>query len=136
MWKCKECNREFRNTNQPHSCKPYALNEHFKNKDYAKGLYNELLSAVKKEVGPYKVESLSCCIHIVDLKTKITYFCVYALKDGIKLHFGSNKPLKDERILKSAKVSLSKYMHEMAIKDKSEIDDKLINWLKESNNIG
>lgn len=132
MWTCPKCNREFFNNNQVHSCKPYPESEHFKNKEASRELYNKLLSAVKKEIGPYRIESLSCCIHIVDDKTKITYFCVYPLKEGLKLHISSDKILEGEKIGKYSKIG-SKYKFEVFVRTEKDIDKELMNWLKESN---
>jgi len=126
MWKCPKCKREFFKNNQLHSCRFYPESEHFKNKETSKELYNKLLSVVKKRIGSFKIESLPCCIHIVDDKTKITYFCVYALKEGLKLHISSSK------ILKSSKIG-DKYKYEIFIRNEKDIDEELIHWLKESN---
>jgi len=132
MWKCPKCNREFLKINQMHSCKVYPLKKHFENKKEAKKLYDQLLSAVKKEIGPFKVESLSCCIHLVDCRTKITYFCVYPLKDRLKLHISSDKILKSSKAGKFMKIG-SKYKYEIFARNEKDLDKELIDWLKESN---
>lgn len=135
MWKCPKCNREFKNTNQPHSCKSFPVSEHFKGKESSKALYDKLLTVVKKSIGPFKVESLPCCIHIVDDRSKITYFCAYALKDGIKLHLASDKVLKGSKVSKGTKIGRN-YKYEVFIKSESDIDKELLNWLKASNKTG
>lgn len=133
MWKCLNCNREFSKIKQMHSCKIYPVSKHFENKEESKKLYKELLKVLKKELGPYKIESLPCCIHVVDKKTNYTYTCVYAIKEGIKLHIGFKKVPNSNRVEKAAKIGVNKYKYRIFIKDKKEIDKELINWLKQAN---
>jgi phage host-nuclease inhibitor protein Gam len=132
MWKCPRCNREFIKINQMHSCKLYPVNKHFENKEDSMQLYEELLKTLKKEIGPYKIESLPCCIHVLDEKTNYTYACVYAIKDGIKLHITLDNLPRSNRIKKAIKIGKNKYKYEIFIKTKKEIDKELIAWLKES----
>ena len=64
LWKCPRCKREFAKENQTHSCRVYPLEEHFKNKDYAKSVFEYLKGKIEKEVGKLKIESLPCCIRL------------------------------------------------------------------------
>jgi hypothetical protein len=132
MWKCPNCSRKFEKINQMHSCKIYPVGRHFENKEESKKLYEEFLKTLKKEIGPYKIESLPCCIHIVDKKTNFTYACVYAVKDGIKLHISLDYLPKSSKVEKYAKIGASKYKYRVFLKDKSDIDKELIGWIKES----
>ena len=134
MWKCLKCNREFSKINQMHSCKVYPVSKHFLNKEESKKLYEELLKVLKKEIGFYKIESLPCCIHIVNNKTNFTYVCVYAIKDGIKLHISLDYLPKSSRIEKASQIGINKYKYRVFLKNKSEIDKELIDWIKEANN--
>lgn len=82
MWKCPECKREFLKTNQTHSCVVYSIENHFKGKeDIGKPIFYQLVKKIEKNIGPLKIESLPCCIHLVGSYT----FCgVWIGKDKIK----------------------------------------------------
>ncbi|MFH1598547.1 MAG: DUF5655 domain-containing protein [Patescibacteria group bacterium] len=129
-WQCPKCKREFTNKNQMHSCVIFPVQEHFVGKtDIARPLYDHLLAKIKKKVGPIKIESLPCCIHLV---SHYTFMCVYARKDRIRIHFAHDKRIGSKRIDKAAQVSGSKYMSSLDIYSKKEIDKELITWLKDS----
>ncbi|MBU1149018.1 hypothetical protein KKI23_02910 [Patescibacteria group bacterium] len=132
-WQCPKCKREFAKKNQMHSCVVFPVQEHFIGKtEIARPLYNELLKKIRKEIGPIKIESLPCCIHLV---SHYTFMCVYALKDRIRIHFAHDKKITSKRIDKAAQLPGSKYMSSLDIYSKKEINKELITWLKDSYNI-
>ncbi len=136
MWQCPKCKREFEKKNQQHSCTVYPLNKHFKGKEeVARPLYNKLKAEIEKSIGPLKVESLPCCIHFVTTSDAYTFAAVYALRDKIRIHFGSGQEIKSPRIDKSAKVSANKYMHSIDINSAKEIDSELLSWVKQAYNL-
>ena len=129
MWKCPKCKREFAKKGQQHSCTVYPLAKHFKNKEFAKTLYDKLLGKLAKTAGPIKIESLPCCIHFV---SSYSFGAAYALKDGIRVHFSLRRKIESPRISKYAKVASNRFMYRIGIKEKSEIDSELLGWLKEA----
>ena len=136
LWKCPKCGREFEKRNQQHSCNVYPLDRHFTGKEgIARPLYDRLKEIIEKSIGPVKVESLPCCIHFVVKDTAYTFAAVYALRDRIRIHFGSDKEIRSPRIGKSAKTSASKYMHSIDIKSADEMDKELITWLRQAYNL-
>jgi hypothetical protein len=67
--------------------------------------------------------------------TAYTFAAVYALRNKVRIHLGSNHEIKSPRIGKFAKTSSSKYMHELDISTEKEIDKELVGWLKEAYNL-
>ena len=127
LWKCPKCKREFEKKGQMHSCNLYPVSEHLKGKEkIAKPLYNELKKKIKENIGSFKVESLPCCIHFV---SSYTFAAVYAMKDKIKINFSLDRKLVSPR-LRSQQFSANRYMYELDVKDKKELDEELIGWLK------
>jgi len=129
MWKCPKCKREFKNKNQAHSCVSYPLENHFKNKDYAEELFEYYKRAIEKSVGPVKVESLPCCVHLV---SSYTFGAVWALKDRIRIDFRIGRDFDDPRIYRKLKMSPNRYLYHFDLKDKKAIDKKLLGWVKEA----
>lgn len=135
FWKCSKCKRRFEKKNQPHSCKYYPVEKHLKNRDYAKKLYNKLKVVIKKKIGNFRIESLPCCIHFVTTSTNYTFMCVYALRDGLKMHFTLPDEIRSSRLPRLTKMSSHRYLYELNIKTTDEINSELIAWLKKGYHI-
>jgi len=129
LWQCPKCKREFAKKNQAHSCVSFPLENHFKNKAYAKELFEYLKDKIETKVGPLKIESLPCCIHLV---SHYTFGAVWALKDKIRIDFRTNYLIKSKKIWKMIKMSRNRYLYYFEIKDKKEIDKELINWISKA----
>ena len=133
-WKCPKCGRKFEKNKQPHSCTIYPVAKHLKGKEAAAELYNELKIKIKKAAGPFKIESLPCCIHFVTAFTTFTFAAVFAMKDRLRLHFTLDHKIASPRIRRYSQIATSRHMYEVDIKDKKEINKELLVWLKEAYN--
>ncbi|MFH0952566.1 MAG: DUF5655 domain-containing protein [Patescibacteria group bacterium] len=128
-WQCKKCKRQFDKKHQVHSCVVYPVKKHLaKGNEKSRMLYVELLKKLRK-IGPVKIESLPCCIHFV---SHFTFGCCYIMKNKIRLHFVLPNKVKDKRINKWGKLSSQKYMYEIDIENLSDLDIKLLRWLKKA----
>jgi hypothetical protein len=133
MWQCKKCKREFAKTNQQHSCVIYPLKKHFAGKEeVAKPLFDDLVGKIKKNIGPVKIESLPCCIHLV---SSYTFGAVWAMKDRIRIDFRLDENVKGRKFYKKFQMSKNRYLYYLDIKEKKEIDRKLIGWIKKAYNL-
>ena len=128
-WACPRCGRKFEKNNQPHSCNFCPVSKHFEGKAHAKLLYAQLKADVKQNIGPFKVESLPCCIHFV---SSFTFLAVKALKGRIRVTFTLNYRLKSSRATKPLQMSRSRFLYGVDVKDESEIDKELMGWLKQA----
>ena len=129
FWKCPRCGREFERHNQAHSCKIYPLELHFNGKDASKTLYKKLCNEIRKENGPFKVESLECCIHLVSTST---FAAIKILQNKLQIDFSLNHEIKNKRFIKSLKMSEHRFLYLLEIRNEEEIDDELLNWIKEA----
>ena len=127
LWKCPRCHREFAKTNQSHSCILYPLEKHFKNKEFAKNLFDDLVKKINKKVGPLKIESLPCCIHLV---SNYTFGAVWAMRDKIRVDFRVDKKITTSKIYKVIRMSANRYLYYFDIKNPEDIDNKFLNWIK------
>ena len=127
-WKCPKCHREFEKKNQTHSCTYYPLEKHFEGKkEVAKPLYNALKKKIKQDVGPLKIESLPCCIHLL---SDHTFGAVFAFKNKIRIHFTLDHKIKNKRIDRWSQPPKNRYMYSVEFKEAKEIDKELLSWLK------
>lgn len=129
MWTCPTCKREFKNTNQRHSCVYYPLDRHFQNKPQARALFDYLVARIQQQIGPVKVESLPCCIHLV---SSYTFAAVWGLKDRIRLDFRLSEKLNDERIIQTTQMSPHRYLYLIELRDKGELDGQVLSWLSQA----
>jgi hypothetical protein len=129
LWNCPQCGRQFERHNQAHSCKIYPLELHFEGKDASKILYEKLCEKIKKNVGPYKIESLECCIHLVSTST---FAAVKLLKSKIQIDFSLSRQLKNKRFVKTYKLSENRFLYLVEITEEEEIDNELLIWIVEA----
>ncbi|HOY46357.1 MAG TPA: DUF5655 domain-containing protein [Candidatus Dojkabacteria bacterium] len=129
MWKCDKCCRSFAKNNQSHSCRTSTLDEHFQNKEDQRDLFNSYIDFVRENVGDFKIEAVSCCIHLVNT---FTFSAVWILKDKIRIDFASPEKLSNTRIFKTEQPSANRYVHYLDIETKDNLNEELINWLKQA----
>lgn len=129
LWTCPECGRSFERQGQQHSCRPFALERHFERKPYGKQLYDRLVSRMKKDISPLKIESLECCIHFV---STFTFAAVKILRNKIRLDFALTRQLQHPRIARPLKMSVHRYLCVVDISREEEIDDELMGWIREA----
>jgi hypothetical protein len=129
LWKCPKCGRRFERKGQSHSCKSYELELHFIGKSKGKLLYEKLKKLVRSQIGSFKIESLECCINFV---STYTFAAVKIFKDKIQLDFALSKKPKSTRVKRFVQMSAHRYLYYVDIFLPDEIDDELIEWVKES----
>ena len=135
MWTCPKCKREFQKNNQSHSCVVYPLERHFEGKEFARELFDFYIAKIQKEVGPIKIESLPCCIHLV---SSYTFGAVWAMKDKIRIDFRVDKKLTPEELKKLPKMyselqmSPNRYLYHFDIVDSKQISSELLDLIRDS----
>jgi hypothetical protein len=129
LWTCPKCKRTFQRHGQSHSCRPFPLAQHFENKPAGKLLYQKLRHAVKQTVGPFKVESLECCIHFA---STFTFAAVRIFRDKICVDFSLSRNIKNNRLTRRAPVSAHRQMYRAAVLTQEDIDAGLMEWIKEA----
>jgi hypothetical protein len=128
MWTCTNCGRSFEKAKQPHSCQKIPLKQHFENKEKAKKLFDYLLKRCN-DIGTYKVISIPCCIHLFG---KYDFLAALPKKDGLEIRFALDRVLNSPRLKQSVPLSTKVFKNCFEITSEKEIDDKFMEWLKES----
>lgn len=131
LWTCPNCGRQFERQRQAHSCKPFALEQHFKRKETGKLLYEALKEALEKQFGAFKIESLECCIHFVSTST---FAAVKIFKNKIRVDFALNRSIESERFHQFVQMSAHRYLYDIDVMKETEIDKELIEWIQEAYN--
>lgn len=129
MWECPECGRIFNKRGQAHSCRKTPVEEHFRNKQVAHGLFVQLLEVLTRRVGPCKVISLPCCVHLYG---EYDFLAALPRKDRLEVRFALDRPLDSPRVKESVQMSRRAYKNCIDIRSASEVDGELLTWLTEA----
>jgi hypothetical protein len=128
MWTCSKCGRIFEKENQVHSCKKVPLEDHFKNKEKAKIIFDYLIKKIG-DIGQCRIISLPCCVHLYG---NYDFLAALPKKDKLEIRFSLDRVLGSSRLKQSVPVSSKYYKNCIDINSREEIDEELINWLTES----
>lgn len=128
-WTCPKCGRMFKRKGQTHSCKTFPLEQHFSRKAKLRTLFNKLSEAISTRIGPFNIDSVECCIHLVH---QSTFSAVKVMKDQLRIDFSLDYEPSNPRIGKTAKMSKNRYLHYVDITKEEEIDADLLQWLTEA----
>lgn len=129
MWTCLKCGRIFLKTRQPHSCQKIPLDQHFKSKEKAKGLFGLLFKTIDEEIGKCQVISLPCCIHLFG---SYDFLAVLPKKDKLEIRFSLDRKLTGPKVKQVVQLSRCSYKNCVDIKSSNDIDKRVIEWLRES----
>jgi hypothetical protein len=129
MWKCPECGRVFDKTGQSHSCRRVELDQHFKNKEAARRIFDGLVDAVRKEIGECEVVSIPCCVHLYG---HYDFLAALPKRDRLEIRFALNRALANPRVKQTAGLSKTSFMNCIDLHALEEIDGDLVGWLREA----
>ena len=132
MWTCPKCGRIFGKGGQMHSCHKVPLENHFKNKEKAKTIFNALVRKADSQVGPNKIISLPCCIHLFGT---YDYLAALPKKDRLEVRFSSETKIESPRVTQNFPVSSKMYKVCLDLNSEKDIDARLLRWIKTSYNL-
>jgi len=129
MWTCLRCDRIFEKVEQIHSCQKVPLEQHFKNKEKAKELFNHLVKRIEGEIGKCQIISLPCCVHLFG---NYDFLATLPKKNKLEIRFSLNRELNSPRLKQSVPVSLKYFKNCIDLLTGDEINEELLEWLNES----
>ena len=126
-WKCPKCKKEFKNTNQAHSCYTVSLDEHLANKPAEiKKTFDKLL----REVIKFGSVTLNPVKTSIQFKARSTFMSVKVKKFCLDIEFQQAEEISDYPIYKTFRISANRILHFIKIEKPSELDKKIIGWLR------
>src|SRR4030042_5887379 len=118
MWNCHKCGRIFHKTAQPHSCHKIPLEQHFRNKDKAKELFDCLVRQINAKVGKCEVISIPCCVHLFG---SYDFLAALPKKDRLEIRFALDRKLDTPRIKQCVKMSAKVFKNCLEITTTKEV---------------
>ncbi|MBN2172616.1 MAG: hypothetical protein JW731_00700 [Bacteroidales bacterium] len=127
MWTCPNCGREFRNTNQDHSCVVTDMESHFINKQQNVIDTFKVLKEVATSFENVKINSVKNAILFT---AKSHFLAVKPKKSILDIEFVLDVPIEGFPIHKTVQASKSKWAHFVRLETPEEVDGQLERWIK------
>jgi len=129
MWICPNCGRQFRDTNQDHSCLTTDVDSHFlKSNPLVKRTYSKMSNGVLDfegvEVNPLK--------NAILFRTKSTFLAAKPKKDYLEIEFLLGDKTEEFPIYKTFQATKSKFAHFVRLGTPEEVDAQLLDWLRKA----
>lgn len=128
-WICSKCGRSFRNNNQSHSCMIMKAESLFVDKNAVLWEVYQKLLAHLKDLEGLKISPVK---NAILFSVKTNFLAVKPKVNWLDIEFVSQLKIDEFPILKSIKVSKTKYANFIRLEYPSNIDKQLINWLHEA----
>jgi hypothetical protein len=130
LWACPKCGKSFVNRNQWHSCGKFTVSQFLSGKGpKAKKLFQEFVRFVR-QCGPVKISPSKTSISFM---ARVRFAGVAGISDsGMTISFGLTRRLRSKRIRRVGQPISSWYDHTVRITSASELDTRLLKWMKES----
>ena len=134
LWTCPKCNRQFVNSNMPHSCGRYSVEKFLAGRsEHAVSLY-ERFSALVQDCGPVRIAPAKTRI---GFQVRMIFAAVNKLSDrGLEAHVVLTRRLADPRFSRIETMTPKCYVHHFRVESQSELDDEVKSWLREAYRVG
>lgn len=129
-WICPNCGRQFKNTNQDHSCAITPMEYHLihKNPNVVE-LYHDLSAYIMSLGNEIRMVSVKNAILFA---TMSSFIALKPKKEWLEIEFNLERKMDIFPIHKILQITKSKHCHFMRIDSKEHIDQNLLDWLLES----
>ncbi len=122
-WQCPNCGREFRISNQLHSCELISIDNHFENRPLHLHEFFDLLRQKIEGFGPVTINALKSSILF---QNPSSFLSVTVKKTKLQLVFILDHPHESPVIERVYEVTPSRVHHSLHISCENDISDELI----------
>jgi hypothetical protein len=129
FWKCPKCGREFSKKEQFHSCVSISIEDHFKHKSPE---LRKIFEVIRNKVEKFGIMRIDAVKTSINFGGKSQFCVIFVSQEKLKLEFLLNRRIEDSRFLKVRGPTNNYYTYTIILKNRKDVDDHLINWLKES----
>ena len=129
MWNCPNCGRNFRNTNQDHSCMITDLESHFVNKQQK---VIETFTVIKNEVMKLEGVKINSVKNAILFQAKSNFLAVKPKKNHLDIEFVLDKRIEGFPIYKTVQATKLKLAHFVRLEHPDEVDNQLIGWITDA----
>lgn len=128
-WICPNCNRRFKNPNQPHSCIVNSIDDHFIKKNI---IVREIYNKIEKEILKFGNIKINPTKYAIIVSSKSTFLAIKPRKTMLDIEFLLDKAVEGHPVYKIFKVSKNRFAHFIHLEYIQQVDKNLILLLKKS----
>lgn len=131
MWECPECKRRFGRTSQGHECAPAMdLEEYFETgPDFERPIFEVIRTHMQSVDPDIWFEPVSVGVFF---KRRSTFLSLRTKTKWIAVGFSLNRKLEDGRLSRKVIEHGQRHHHVVNVREATEVDDKLLDWLTEA----
>src|SRR5215813_11605340 len=134
LWTCPKCERQFVNSNMPHSCGKYSVKQFLAAKSREAIALYEKFNALVHECGPVKIAPAKTRI---GFQVRMIFAAVNKLSDrGLEAHVVLTRRLQSPRFKRIEELTPKCYVHHFKLESLNEMDEEVKAWLCEAYNVG
>lgn len=128
-WTCPNCLKEFKNSNQYHSCARVELGDHFKNKaPFVREIFDRIMAGVE----PFGDVVLNPVKTSIEVRAASTFLSVKAKRDCLEIAFQLAGETDEFPVYKTVRLSSNRVLHFAVLEEADDVDDRLLAWLSEA----
>lgn len=129
MWVCPQCGKEFKNTNQWHSCARLDVGVHLANKPpRILAIYDKLVAEVER-FGDVRIEAVKTAIQI---RTSSTFLSVKVKRNHVEVEFQLASKVDRYPVYRNFQISKNRFLHSAVLEDPDDLDAGMIDMLREA----
>ena len=126
MWTCPNCERNFKTTNQSHSCTNIDMGELFLDKpDELVLVFDDILMGV----AAWEPSTVGTAKHAIVFTSKKAWLIIKPMKQELDVKFYNDTPL-ESRKLKKVSASMGKYAHHIRLRSPNQVDKEVFRLLR------
>ena len=134
LWKCPRCGREFANTNQPHSCGDYTVEDFLRDKDAASVALYRRFEALAMQCGAVLIAPAKTR---VGFQRHMIFAAVNKLSNGLlDAHVVLRRRLENPRFRRIESLYERAHVHHFRITSLDQLDEEVLEWLREAHRLG
>jgi predicted transport protein len=126
---CPTCGRQFRNTNQDHSCMVTDLESHFVNKQQN---VIDTFAKIRYEVMQFEGVRINSVKNAILFQAKSNFLAVKPKKSHLDIEFVLDEKIEEFPIYKTFQATKSKCAHFVRLESPEEVEEQLITWLRKA----
>ena len=127
MWTCPECNRQFRNRNQAHSCVTISVDSHFEGKaPHVRQTFDALVERLQ-DIEPFYIHAVKSKVY---LGRNSHFLAAIPMKDSLRISFATIEPLEHPGVEKSKKCGPSLYENYFRLHEEGDISSELVEMIR------
>lgn len=128
-WICPVCGRNFRSTNQLHSCRQYDEETLFKKSSEEVRL---TFARIKEKLGILPDVRYTYLNKTVIIASKSTFCAVKPKPDHLVLEFFLSEEHDEFPVFRIFRISKNRIVHYIKVQEPGDVDEQLTGWLEQS----